>query len=298
MALSKNVSLLRALSAEVEILSCDAAKNEFPVLLRPIAERRKVTSVEFCPLLVDAMLTTHPNGFRILFNSNGADPLELRRNYECESREQVMGSRLRFSLAHEIAHTLFYDLSGGIPQIARQFRSGGGRTVMEKLEWNCNRLAAQMLLPTPMLRAALRRMKTVNPQALLELAGRAGVSIAALVRRINDQNNLLVDPYFRGCIVLAKQSGHETTVTAIAKPPQLNIARNLRLMRAGERWQLAASDGTQIHPINLPPLSGAKLTVESPQATSEQCYQIAQVEVARSASTVSSLLTFEEVENF
>src|ERR1700722_11035611 len=106
---NKNATLLRALATEAETLSCTAAKGQFPVLLRPLAERRRVTSVEFLPLLADAMLTTHPHGFRILFNSSGYESSELQARFVNESIEQVMPSRLRFSLAHEIAHTFFYD---------------------------------------------------------------------------------------------------------------------------------------------------------------------------------------------
>src|SRR5689334_22350665 len=109
MAPNRNAVLFSALTAEAETLACSTAKNEFPVLLQGIAERRRVTSVEFRPLLVEAMLTTHPQGFRIFFNSKGADACGLSGQYIRENRERLMPSRLRFSLAHEIAHTLFYD---------------------------------------------------------------------------------------------------------------------------------------------------------------------------------------------
>ena len=84
-----------------------------------------------------------------------------------------------------------------------------------------------------MLKIAFRDMKTVSPEALSNIAERAGVSIEALVRRVSDQNTLLASPYFAGCIILLKTTGKETTVTAIAKPHLVNIARDLRLMRPG-----------------------------------------------------------------
>jgi len=297
MSPNKNASLLKALSVEAETLSCGASKNKFPVLLQPLAQRRRVTSVEFRPLLVDAMLTTHPNGFRIFFNSNGYDPLELQASFEGETRERAMPPRLRFSFAHELAHTLFYDLSNDTPQLAKQFRSGGGRTELENLERNCNKLAGRMLLPTPMLKAAIREMKAVNPQALLELSQRAEVSIEALVRRLSDQGTLLADPYFRGCIIFLKESGKETTVAAIAKPPHLNIASGLRLMRPGERWQLAASDGSPVEPSKISSMARVKLTIETQQSTSQQSYQVLQMQVGRSDAGSARLLTFEEIEN-
>ncbi len=297
MAANKNAALLKSLSVTAETLSCNAAKNQFPVLLRQLAERRRVTSVEFRPLLVDAMLTTHPEGFRILFNSNGDDPTELQKRFQNESASQVMPSRLRFSFAHELAHTLFYDLSDGTPKLAKQFRSGGGRTKLENLERSCNKLAGQMLLPTPMLKAALKRMEAINPNSLSEFAKQAGVSIEALVRRLSGQSALLEDPYFRGCIVLVKETKGEVFVTSIAKPPHLNIARGLHLMRPGEKWQLLASDGTSLEPWHFSSTSHAKLTVETSQSSSQKDYKISHLEAGRSNSAVSHLLTFEEIEN-
>jgi hypothetical protein len=297
MALNKNTALLKSLSVTAETLSCNAAKNQFPVLLHQLAERRRVTSVEFRPLLVDAMLTTHPEGFRILFNSNGEDPSEMQKRFQSESPTQVMPSRLRFSFAHEVAHTFFYDLSDGPPKLAKQFRSGGGRTELENLERNCDKLASQMLLPTPMLKAALKRMETISPRSLSEFAKQAGVSIEALVRRLSGQGTFLEDPYFRGCVVLVKETKGEAFVTAIAKPPHLNIARGLQLMRSGEKWQLTASDGIPLEPWHVASTTHAKLTVETSQSSSLRDYQISQLEVGRSKSAISYLLTFEEMEN-
>src|ERR1035437_1299823 len=145
---SKNVSLLRALVLEVESLASRAAKNEFPVLLRPIAERRRVTSVDFCPLLVDAMLTTHSEGFRILLNSDEGRARELIERYNNESKARILPVRLRFSIAHELAHTFFYDLTKTSPKLSKKFSSGGGRTELENLERNCNTIASHLLLPT------------------------------------------------------------------------------------------------------------------------------------------------------
>src|SRR6267154_3204031 len=106
---SKNVTLLRALLTRADSLASTVSKNEFPILLRPLAECRKVTSVDFCPLLVDAMLTTHPKGFRILLNSDSGRAQELKERYHNESKIKMLHSRLRFSIAHELAHTFFYD---------------------------------------------------------------------------------------------------------------------------------------------------------------------------------------------
>ena len=294
---SNNALLLRALAVQADDLSCAVSKNEFPVLLQPLAVRRRVSSVEFSPLLVDAMLTTHPAGFRILFNSNGGEPSELNKQFASETKDRTLPPRLRFSLAHEIAHTLFYDLGEGSPAVGKKFRSGGGRTALEHLERSCNKLAAHLLLPTPMLAKSIRELKSYKPESFLELARKAGVSIEVLVRRLSDQSTLLGGRYFRGCIVLVKQRGGETFINAIAKPSNLGIARDLRLMKAGERWQLTNGNGEATHPESLPPASIEELLMETAHGTKSTApYKIAVAKAGNFNDEKSFLLVFEQIE--
>jgi Zn-dependent peptidase ImmA (M78 family) len=296
MPLSKNATFLRRLVLEADSLATRSAKSQFPVLLRPLAESRRVTSVEFRPLLVDAMLTTHPNGFRILFNSNGESPYELLERYENECRSKVMSSRLRFSLAHELAHTLFYDLSETTPKVARLFRSGGGRTALENLERNCNKLASHLLLPTTMLRAEFLKIKTINPKSILEFADKAGVSLESLIRRLNENNSLFIQRYFKGCIVLVEQTREATNVRAIAKPQGLNIAHELFEMRANGHWKLASYDGSEVHPAFLPSMSSALLKIKTQMTVSQKSYTIATAKIRSFEASTSYLMTFEENE--
>ena len=288
---------MRALAEKAEVLACTAAQNQFPVLLRPIADRRKVTCVEFRPLLVDAMLTTHSSGFRILFNSDGSNPEQLRQDFEGESRDRLMPSRLRFSLAHELAHTFFYDLADSPPKVTKEFRSGGGKTELENLERNCDRLAARMLLPTQILKASIQKMSSLDSLSLLQLASQAGVSIEALIRRIGD-TNLLRQKYFKGCIILVEQSEDGFKNVAIAKPSLLNIAKDLQMLHPGEKWQLAAVDRGDVIPSELSGLSLLKLDVETTQGSTEQKdYKITLAQAGNRFSANRFLMTFEEVES-
>src|SRR5882757_7421651 len=125
MSLAKgNTALLRELATHADEVALSVSREKFPILLRKLAERRRVTSVEFRPLLVDAMLTTHLHGFRIFFDSSTRDPEELETRYYGESAHELTDARMRFSLAHEFAHTLFYDLTLSPPKIAKDFRAG------------------------------------------------------------------------------------------------------------------------------------------------------------------------------
>ncbi len=289
---SKNATLLRTLLSKAEALACSSAENGFPVLLRQIAERRRVTGVEFRPLLVDAMLTTHPSGFRILFNSDRENPSELGERYSGECRERLLPSRWRFSLAHELAHTLFYDISVARPQVAKEFRAGGGRTALENLELYCNKLAAQFLLPAQLLRVAFRNLPSVNAETIQDLANRAGVSVEVLVRRLGESSSLFVQRYFRGCIVLTKQNVDKTTIAAVARPEGLNIAHELLQLRSGQPWQLPTAEGIQTVPSALSPASVINLTLRTDRSATTQPYQVSVAEIGRFAH----LLVFQELE--
>src|SRR5438045_301792 len=93
-----NSALLRKLATHADEVAESVSLDKFPILLRKLAERRRVTSIQFRPLLVDAMLITHLHGFRIFFNSRGRDPDELETRYYSESAHQLTDSRTRFSL--------------------------------------------------------------------------------------------------------------------------------------------------------------------------------------------------------
>jgi hypothetical protein len=296
MPVSKNVHLLRGLISEADALGTRAAKRQFPVLLRPLVENRRVTSIEFRPLLVDAMLTAHPKGFRIFLNSDGQSPAELQERYRKESNNAMMPPRLRFSVAHELAHTLFYDFSEAKPKIAKQFTSGGGRTALENLERSCNRLASHLLLPTPILRDEFLRLKAVNPRSISELADRAGVSLEALLRRLNENDSLFIQRYFKGSIILVDQGGDGAVVRAVAKPEDLNIAHQLHKMRSGDPWKLTAYDGSEILPDPLPEHSHAVLNVETRMSTTQRNYAIAKTTLWRTGHRASYLITFQEGE--
>jgi hypothetical protein len=291
---SKNSSLLRRLLFKAESLASRVSKNKFPILLRPLAERQKVTSVDFCPLLVDAMLITHPEGFKILLNSDGGRTQKLRERYRNESKGTLLQSRLRFSIAHELAHTLFYDLTNGSPKLSKKFKAGGGRNELENLERHCNTIASHLLLPTQMLSTEFLRIKTITPESILELAQTTGVSLQALLLRLAKSDSLFIKKYFKGCIVLAELHGEGLKIRVIAKPKSLTIAHQLRLMRSNDVWNLRTHEGCEINPTLLPKSSAAILDVVLSHSKYQKEYKICVAEVGSFEAANSYLITFEE----
>ena len=291
MARIRNAALFRALSAQAEELGLRAGGNQLPVLLRPLAEKRRITSVEFQPLLVDAMLTTHASGFRVFFNSDDRDPEELKQRFYCEENRGLLPARLRFSFAHELAHTLFYDLEEPTPELASRFRAGGGKNELENLESNCNRLAAKLLLPGSVVRNELRKAKVLTAEFLIALAEKAGVSIEALVRRLNEQDQLLVDPFFPICILLLHQENGNFSVKAVAKCPGYRLAEPLLKIRQGLDWVLSDADRNSIEAGRSASRELA-FSADSSRHSKRLRYRYTQAPAARTGSFV---MTFEEL---
>jgi len=111
-------------------------------------------------------------------------------------------------------------------------------------------------------------------QTVLNFARKAGVSLSALLFRLNKSDSLFIERYYRGCIVLIEQGEDRTNIRAIAKPKSLNIARQLSLMRSGDTWKLKAHDGSEINPFSLPPTSFAILDVATTMSKSQKRYKI------------------------
>lgn len=293
---SRNAALLRELVSHADDLAASVSGDHFPVVLRKLADRRRVTGVEFRPLLVDAVLTTHSEGFRILLDSGESDPEALTAKYQSETREQLAETRLRFSLAHEFAHTLFYDLSSSRPTLAKQFRSGGGKRALDNLERNCDVIAGHLLLPTKLFEDAVLRMAVIEPQALIELANRAGVSVEALVRRFGFKSDILRHRYFRGCIAIVVTRDDGLYVRAVSLTRHLPISRDLDLLRSGEKWQVVDSLGALVNPASIRASSEFTLTAAPQGIPRTRRYRVDVAVIGRGSTKTNYLVMFNEVD--
>jgi len=202
---------------------------------------------------------------------------------------------MRFSLAHEFAHTLFYDLTPSPPKIAKSFRAGGGKTALENLERNCDRLAGHLLLPTRLFEAAVLNMKEISANALRELARSAGVSLEVIVRRLGTRSALLRQRYFFGCIAIIKRDLTGIRIRAASVPQHLNIARELQLIQAGEEWQLRTAEGMTIDLGDAPDISEISLLTQATRQDAAKPYHMQVTVVDRLRSEVTYLVILEEV---
>jgi hypothetical protein len=157
-------SLDSFLSYRVEQLT---AGQGAPIDLRAIAPRCRVFSVEEREMIPEAVMTPDGVGFRIYLQSNFK---EL----------PGVGTRQRFSFAHELAHTFFYEERDGAMKPLRGAPKG------EHLEAACHQGAALLLVPGRLLRDELKSVPRPLGAALhVRLAQRFDVSVEVIMRRLD-----------------------------------------------------------------------------------------------------------------
>jgi len=156
-----------------DALRLQVGETRPPVRLDRMKEFRRITSEMLVesPDLRDAMLSPSTEGFT----------LRLKAGHPTV--------RHRFSTAHEIGHTFFYDLSRTPPTrlltTGLSARSRGKRVSPEdKEESICSVFAGALLLPQHLLLRELQAMPDDKASFLLQIARRYGVSLEVVVRRL------------------------------------------------------------------------------------------------------------------
>ena len=91
-----------------------------------------------------------------------------------------LSSRQRCTVAHEIGHTLFYDVNAMPPQVLE----GSPRSA--QLEHFCHLAGRHILIPEFPLDSQLRQAQAMSGQLVLELADKFAVSPEVALRRLAD----------------------------------------------------------------------------------------------------------------
>ena len=166
-------------------LTSKLAPDALPVRLRPIVlgQHARVT---FQPLFVEGGLGVDEEGFAIYINVPEDRAAKIQQDFEdATDGELSLTTRQRFTLAHELAHTFFFE----IPPNSSKPRSlvGGHPKEHERLESECNELAGILLVPDSVLSSAIaeENLDLLDPRVILGLAKRFAVSLDCLVRRLH-----------------------------------------------------------------------------------------------------------------
>jgi hypothetical protein len=160
--------------------------KSFPVDLGEIATRRRVRRIEFHQLLTQGGLAVHEDGFIIYVRCDPGQEADLTARFMDDGTGSTLPEsivhRARFTIAHEIAHTFFYDVTAvpPVPKIDVKDTAGGTR-----LELACNEIAGLLVLPQALIRDRLGKLECISPEDLRRLADDAFVSPQAVVRRFH-----------------------------------------------------------------------------------------------------------------
>jgi IrrE N-terminal-like domain len=122
--------------------------------------------------------------------------------------------RRRFSIAHEIVHTFFYEMRGGCLKPKRQVPRGN------RLEGACHKGAALLLVPDRFLPGELQGPGPIGARRIVDLAGKFQVSIEVMLRRLDQ---LEVFESHRVAPVLVRGFGSEAEIEFSVYPTWLRL---------------------------------------------------------------------------
>ncbi len=174
-------SLRRQALEWAEKAALAAGASSKPTALGVIAKRQTVATVTFCPLFVDGGIYLDDLGFHISVNCEASRCAEYSRRWANDPTGSNLPPRMRFTLAHEIAHTYFFDLTKKKPVSKVDYTNP--RT-LHSLERACHLTASELLLPETILAETITRGDLLRPIELRKLAHNRRISPSAVVVRL------------------------------------------------------------------------------------------------------------------
>lgn len=194
------------LSAKIESLLMMLTEKEGS--LRPPIDPLKlldlcnVLSVEDRPMVPEGVLVPVRGGFKMYLQSNFL-------------RQRGGDLRRRFTIAHELAHTLYYNVTDGLP---KPIASAPRGSALEKM---CHRLAGQILIPDRLLKESVKNIGLIaSAEAIFDLAQLFHVSVEATVRRLHEVERV-TDYNFAAVLVDARADGAHSIQAACYGAPLL-----------------------------------------------------------------------------
>jgi hypothetical protein len=189
--------------------------RSLPVNLNRIAATRAVQRIEFTPLLTHGGLAVRNDGFIIYVRCDTGQNVDLTARLAEDgtgrSLPAAMARRARFTIAHEIAHTFFYDIQRMPPRPKAQVHDG---VLTTKLEVACNQIAGLILMPETIMQRCFANFDFVCPEELRMLTDTAMVSPEAVIRRFKHLGKL---SHPEAILASVSRDGADWTISAISQ---------------------------------------------------------------------------------
>jgi hypothetical protein len=158
------------------------------VSVRSLLERFQ-TKLIARPLLVEAMIANMPSAesegsrWAVLVDSERYPISQL--DIDRESFSQTLPVRFRFTVAHELAHSVsFRPTEFGMQGRYAKSKGASRRDVVEAVEYETDRVAPLLLLPDATVRKCLAGRQPLDARDLKLLCENFGVSRHALINRL------------------------------------------------------------------------------------------------------------------
>lgn len=181
------------------------APTSIPVNLAAIARFSGVLSVELRPMVIEGCIEPLPGGFTIYIKDRSFQSVRLND----DPGLAYLKPRQRFTLAHEIVHTFFYDLGRDTPVL--QKNAPRRKEILERL---CQNGAGQLIVPDRALAKLLNKRSPLSANLAVQLARKFGASPEVMIRRIDELEDVKNPDR---ALVLARlaESGDEAEIRAI-----------------------------------------------------------------------------------
>jgi hypothetical protein len=256
-----------------EYLALSAGSKEFPIALKKVAESRKIKEVVFRPLLIDACIGGEDDGFTVYVGCE-TERIEdsYRRWNDVRDGGRSLRVRTRFTIAHEICHTFFFGIEGKGPRRYIDVKHHGALKSMERA---CDKAAARILLPEPLLRAEMGRIDILDAQGFVSLREKTAVSVECLLLRIKESSVWSRD--FGAIAYVRKHNGEFLIERLIIHPVLCNVFP--KAVEGEAPRNLIYDDSLSIYGgyehkvvVEQPVLVGSRRATQSYRVTCERIY--------------------------
>src|SRR6266481_8594213 len=144
----------------VDFLRREVDLSSPPADLFSIARLRRIGFLGLRLMVPRGMLLPVAGGYEVYIRSSASRDIDISFN----EKEGELTPRQRFTLAHEIAHTLYFHSSNTVPV---PDPSISNELLLEDI---CNRTAGQILIPTHLLKREISGHSSIDPTLVLSIA--------------------------------------------------------------------------------------------------------------------------------
>ncbi len=204
-----------------------------PVPIQELARAIRIRGLVFRPLLSTAALKRAGDGYLIVLNPLADRTPSIELVEVPPDRWSTFKGSLRFSIAHEMVHVMFYEAVGGeidADLFTRHWKA---------LETACNEIAGALLLPKRRLLAELGQQDLDIP-TVRSLVKLFGVSTESFLRRLQQDDMRRESAPLDGFLTVVRKDGKELRL----------VAPYIRGDRGTGRFRV--QDGAGFHELGLP----------------------------------------------